>query len=415
MKNVTNFILSKYGYLNSNVNIDEKNILKELNKNFLEIFNDCVNEIGLNSTFELFDKLINDYNIDINDDVIIYLSDVDDYKSYYESRIYKKRHFWNTLEIGDDEKFSNKVFELYYYNNIASRNMIYSQPNMDSNYYIYLKDVLSFDLLSKEEEIELFKQYKKGDKAAKEKIINANLRLVISVANTYFRRPYCKCELLDLIQEGNDGLIYAVDKFDYKKGNKFSTYAIHWIRQHITRFIAIKGPLIHVPINLYAVKFKINEYRNDYYDRYGFEPTVEHLAEKFNIRKSTVKNLLRSIKDPCSIDKPLSDENGETYTSTIEDTKSESVESLAINNYFKEKMWNLIEVLSDDERNVLVFRYGLYDDTERSLTDVGVILGKINHRKPYTRERIRQIEEVAFNKIYEKETGTQRVKRKNKE
>ena len=254
---------------------------------------------------------------------------------------------------------------------------------------MYLKEIGNVPLLSTEEEIELAKRVEKGDEAAKKKLTEANLRLVVSIAKKYVGRGM---PFLDLIQEGNMGLMKAVDKFDYSKGYKFSTYATWWIRQAITRGIADTGRTIRVPVHMVETINKTLRMTRTLLQELGREPTPEEVADRLNVPVSRVREVLKISRDPVSLDTPIGEEDDSHLGDFIEDDSALSPADSAAFSMLREELNTALESLTDRERQVVELRFGLRDGRARTLEEVG-------REFNVTRERIRQIEAKALRKL----------------
>ena len=254
---------------------------------------------------------------------------------------------------------------------------------------LYLKEIGNVPLLSTEEEIELAKRVEEGDEAAKKKLTEANLRLVVSIAKKYVGRGM---PFLDLIQEGNMGLMKAVDKFDYSKGYKFSTYATWWIRQAITRGIADTGRTIRVPVHMVETINKTLRMTRTLLQELGREPTPEEVADRLNVPVSRVREVLKISRDPVSLDTPIGEEDDSHLGDFIEDDSALSPADSAAFSMLREELNTALESLTDRERQVVELRFGLRDGRARTLEEVG-------REFNVTRERIRQIEAKALRKL----------------
>ena len=254
---------------------------------------------------------------------------------------------------------------------------------------MYLKEIGNVPLLSTEEEIELAKKVEEGDEAAKKKLTEANLRLVVSIAKKYVGRGM---PFLDLIQDGNMGLMKAVDKFDYSKGYKFSTYATWWIRQAITRGIADTGRTIRVPVHMVETINKTLRMTRTLLQELGREPTPEEVAERLNVPVSRVREVLKISRDPVSLDTPIGEEDDSHLGDFIEDDSALSPADSAAFSMLREELNTALESLTDRERQVVELRFGLRDGRARTLEEVG-------REFNVTRERIRQIEAKALRKL----------------
>ena len=264
-----------------------------------------------------------------------------------------------------------------------------AEYNLDDPVRMYLKEIGQVRLLSADEEIELAKKVSEGDKAAKDKLTEANLRLVVPIAKKYSGRGL---HILDLIQEGNTGLIRAVDKFDYTKGNKFSTYATWWIRQAITRAIADQARTIRVPVHMVEVINKATRYNRKLVQELGREPTLEEIAAERNLPIEKIIEANRTAADPLSLDMPVGDEEDTTIGSFVEDDNTPSPADATSNTLLAEALTEILGTLTEREADVLRMRFGMYDGRTHTLEEVGQIFG-------VTRERIRQIENKAIRKL----------------
>ena len=254
---------------------------------------------------------------------------------------------------------------------------------------MYLKEIGKVPLLSAEEEIKLAQRMEEGDEDAKKRLAEANLRLVVSIAKRYVGRGML---FLDLIQEGNLGLIKAVEKFDYRKGYKFSTYATWWIRQSITRGIADKGKTIRVPVHMVETINKTLRTSRMLLQELGREPTNEEIAKKMNMPVAKIDEILKTSRDPVSLDTPIGEEEDSQLGDFIEDESLLSPVDSASFSMLKEELEEAMASLTERERNVIKLRFGLDDGKTRTLEEVGKEFN-------VTRERIRQIEAKALRKL----------------
>lgn len=256
----------------------------------------------------------------------------------------------------------------------------------------YLYEIGRIPLLTGEEEKILAKRIEKGDEEAGQLLITANLRLVVSIAKKYSKSGL---ELLDLIQEGNIGLMRAVEKFDYTKGFKFSTYATWWIRQAITRAIADQARTIRVPVHMIETINKFNKVNNTLTTRLGRPPKDEEIAKEMDIELEKVAEIRKIKQNPTSLATPIGEEKDSKLQDVIADDWSQSPEEYATSEYLKNQLKDILDTLQDRERRVLSLRFGLDDGVSRTLEEVGKEFG-------VTRERIRQIEAKALKKLKEK-------------
>jgi RNA polymerase primary sigma factor len=256
----------------------------------------------------------------------------------------------------------------------------------------YLYEIGRIPLLTGEEEVILAKRIEKGDKEATQLLITANLRLVVSIAKKYSKS---NLELLDLIQEGNIGLMRAVEKFDYTKGFKFSTYATWWIRQAITRAIADQARTIRIPVHMIETINKFNKTSNILATKLGRPPTDEEIAKEMDIEVEKIAEIRKIKQNPTSLATPIGEEKDSKLQDIIPDDWSQSPEDYATGEYLKNQLRDILDTLQDRERRVLSLRFGLDDGVSRTLEEVGKEFG-------VTRERIRQIEAKALKKLKEK-------------
>jgi RNA polymerase primary sigma factor len=254
---------------------------------------------------------------------------------------------------------------------------------------MYLKEIGRVDLLSAEEEINLATRIEQGDEEAKRRLAEANLRLVVSIAKRYVGRGML---FLDLIQEGNMGLIKAVEKFDYRKGFKFSTYATWWIRQAITRAIADQARTIRIPVHMVETINKLIRVQRQLLQDLGREPTPEEIAEDMDLTPEKVREILKIAQEPVSLETPIGEEDDSHLGDFIEDQDATSPSEHAAYELLKEQLEDVLDTLTDREENVLRLRFGLDDGRTRTLEEVGKVFG-------VTRERIRQIEAKALRKL----------------
>ncbi|HBJ17314.1 MAG TPA: RNA polymerase sigma factor RpoD [Clostridiales bacterium] len=264
-----------------------------------------------------------------------------------------------------------------------------AEYSLDDPVRMYLKEIGQIKLLSAEEEVELAKRVSEGDQEAKNKLTEANLRLVVSIAKKYSGRGL---HILDLIQEGNTGLIRAVDKFDWTKGNKFSTYATWWIRQAITRAIADQARTIRVPVHMVEVINKATRCNRKLVQELGREPTVEEIAAELNLPVEKIIEANRTAADTLSLDTPVGDEEDTSIGSFVEDERTPGPADATSNALLAEALKEILGTLTEREADVLRMRFGMYDGRTHTLEEVGQIFG-------VTRERIRQIENKAIRKL----------------
>ena len=264
-----------------------------------------------------------------------------------------------------------------------------AEYSLDDPVRMYLKEIGQVKLLSADEEVELAKRVSEGDQYAKNKLTEANLRLVVSIAKKYSGRGL---HILDLIQEGNTGLIRAVDKFDWTKGNKFSTYATWWIRQAITRAIADQARTIRVPVHMVEVINKATRCNRKLVQELGREPTVEEIAKELGLPVEKIIEANRTAADTLSLDTPVGDEEDTSIGSFVEDERTPGPADATSNALLAEALKEILDTLTEREADVLRMRFGMYDGRTHTLEEVGQIFG-------VTRERIRQIENKAIRKL----------------
>ena len=267
--------------------------------------------------------------------------------------------------------------------------LLLSDVSIDDPVKVYLKDIGKVPLLSMDEEIELAEKMGKGDEAAKKRLSEANLRLVVSIAKRYVGRGML---FLDLIQEGNLGLMKAVEKFDYTKGFRFSTYATWWIRQAITRAIADQARTIRIPVHMVETINKLIRSTRLLIQELGRDPTPEEIAKEMGISEDRVCEIQRIALDPVSLETPIGEEEDSHLGDFIEDDKAAAPQDQAAQTLLKEQLFAILDTLSPREEMVLRLRYGIDDGHPRTLEEVGKEFG-------VTRERIRQIEAKSLRKL----------------
>ncbi|NTU72673.1 RNA polymerase sigma factor RpoD [Candidatus Roizmanbacteria bacterium] len=253
----------------------------------------------------------------------------------------------------------------------------------------YLKEIGRTPLLTFEEEVELAKKYEKGNNDAKDKLIKANLRLVVSIAKKYLGR---RLSFLDLIQEGNKGLIRGVEKYDWRRGYKFSTYATWWIRQAITRAIADQSRTIRIPVHMVDQINRFYKTQRRLTQKLGEEPTVKEIAKEMELSIEEVENLMKISQQPKSLSTPVGDDKEATLEQFVADQSQPSLYDKVSRELLKDALGKVLETLSPRERKVLIMRFGLEDGKPKTLEEVG-------KEFKVTRERIRQIEAKAIRKL----------------
>ena len=282
------------------------------------------------------------------------------------------------IQIVDEEQRDRELFE-----------QALSDIGLDDPVKMYLKDIGRVPLLSAEEEVELAKRMQEDDVAAKKRLSEANLRLVVSIAKRYVGRGML---FLDLIQEGNLGLMKAVEKFDYQKGFKFSTYATWWIRQSITRAIADQARTIRIPVHMVETINKLTRVQRLLLQELGREPTPEEIAEKMGVTEERVREIQKIAQDPVSLETPIGEEEDSHLGDFIEDEKTATPSDSVATTMLKEQLLGVLDTLTPREEKVLRLRYGIDDGKPRTLEEVGKEFN-------VTRERIRQIEAKALRKL----------------
>ncbi len=261
--------------------------------------------------------------------------------------------------------------------------------NIDDPVKVYLKEIGRVPLLTTEEEIQLATRMEQGDKRAKKRLSEANLRLVVSIAKRYVGRGM---QFLDLIQEGNLGLIKAVEKFDYTKGFKFSTYATWWIRQSITRAIADQARTIRIPVHMVETINKVKKVSSQLLHKNGHDPSAEEIAAELKMPIDKVREIMRVAQEPVSLETPIGEEEDSHLGDFIPDDDALAPDDAASNILLREQLGGVLSTLSDREEKVLRLRFGLKDGRARTLEEVGKEFN-------VTRERIRQIEAKALRKL----------------
>ena len=298
----------------------------------------------------------------------------------------------DVLRITEEDEVDDEEIILTEEDEVDVENIDLSVPDgisIEDPVRMYLKEIGKVPLLSAEEEIELAKKMEMGDQEAKKRLAEANLRLVVSIAKRYVGRGML---FLDLIQEGNLGLIKAVEKFDYRKGYKFSTYATWWIRQAITRAIADQARTIRIPVHMVETINKLIRVSRQLLQELGREPTPEEIAEQMNMPVERVREILKISQEPVSLETPIGEEEDSHLGDFIQDDNVPVPADAAAFTLLKEQLVEVLGTLTEREQKVLKLRFGLDDGRARTLEEVGKEFN-------VTRERIRQIEAKALRKL----------------
>ncbi|ACM23218.1 MULTISPECIES: RNA polymerase sigma factor RpoD [Thermotoga] len=305
-------------------------------------------------------------------------------------KIYEEleKHGINIVESDSEEETETSTEELEELLEKESPE-IHDASNVRDSIKMYLKEIGKIPLLTPAQERELARRAQMGDKKAKEKLITSNLRLVVSIAKRYMGRGL---SFQDLIQEGNIGLLKAVEKFDWRKGYKFSTYATWWIRQAITRAIADQARTIRIPVHMVETINKLNRLRREYYQKYGEEPSVEELAKMMGKPPEKIKEILEAAKETISLESPIGEDEDSSIEDFVADESVPSPKKEAMRMLMREELEKVLKTLSPREAMVLRMRYGLLDGKPKTLEEVGQYFN-------VTRERIRQIEVKALRKL----------------
>ena len=286
-------------------------------------------------------------------------------------------------DTDEDDDFEHNVEE------VDLEKAYASDLSVDDPVRMYLKQIGKVPLLTADEEVELAKRAEKGDKEAIERLCTANLRLVVSIAKKYVGRGLL---FLDIIQEGNLGLMKAVEKFDWTKGFKFSTYATWWIRQAITRSIADQARTIRIPVHMVETINRMARVRRQLTGELGREPDTKEIAEAMGMTEEKVRDILKSAQEPTSMDATVGDEEDSHLGDFIPDENAESPADAASNVFLRGQIYELLDELTEREKRVIIERFGLGGEPPRTLEQVGQEMG-------VTRERIRQIEAKAIRKL----------------
>lgn len=314
--------------------------------------------------------------------------DVDKVDKFYEDNMVAPPDSLSSAEIAELEKLQNEVSK---FENGATMEKILEQEGLsiDDPVRQYLKEIGRIPLLDSEGEKELAEKMLNGDEDAKTTLVESNLRLVVSIAKKYLGRGMY---FLDLIQEGNLGLMKAVEKFDYTKGYKFSTYATWWIRQAITRAIADQARTIRIPVHMVETIHKVTKYSRQMLQELGREPTAEEIGDKIGMSADKVREILKISQDPVSLETPIGEEEDSHLGDFIPDDETPAPADAAASTILREVIERELHTLTPREEHVIKLRFGLYDGRSRTLEEVG-------KEFDITRERIRQIEAKALRKL----------------
>ena len=338
------------------------------------------NKIDVNEFLDSKDSVIG------NSDIMKALEDID----FDLSKVDIDSPDPDELESGDYKEIEQDVKS---YDSAESMEKLFSQEGLaiDDPVRMYLKEIGKIPLLTPERETYLAERIRVNseDKLAKDELIEANLRLVVSIAKRHIGKGMY---FLDLIQEGNLGLIKAVDKFDYSKGYKFSTYATWWIRQAITRAIADQARTIRIPVHMVETIHKVSRAARQLLQEFGREPTTDEIAECLEMTPDKVREIMKIAQDPVSLETPIGEEEDSHLGDFVEDNDSPAPSDSASYSLLKEQLTNILHTLTTREENVIRLRFGLDDGRPRTLEEVG-------KKFQITRERIRQIEAKALRKL----------------
>lgn len=310
--------------------------------------------------------------------------DVDQVDNLYEQ--FDQNHIEIIEGIGEEELESSTNVNLA---SDVEKAILIEENRINDPVKVYLREIGQVHLLSAEEEVELAKRMSEGDMEARKRLSEANLRLVVSIAKRYMGRGLA---FLDLIQEGNLGLIKAVEKFDYTKGFKFSTYATWWIRQAITRAIADQARTIRIPVHMVETINKVKKVSGQLLHDNGREPTTAEIAEKMRISEHKVREIIRISQEPVSLETPIGEEDDSHLSDFIQDEDAPAPVEAAAHALLREQLLDVLDSLSYREAKVLKMRFGLSDGRPHTLEEVG-------REFHVTRERIRQIEAKALRKL----------------
>ncbi len=363
---------------------DTKKYIEKLDKNNSnKAFLDLVNYFKENNTVineEEYEKLIDNYQFIAN--AINTLISNDEFQELIED---------NEYIICLMETYNEKIEKNLYNDNLESFDQVQYEANVDNYDYvrIFLNEAANYKLLTHEETLELFKKIKAGDKKARKTIINHNLRLVINIAKRYQNHGV---EFIDLIQEGNIGLMKAVDKFEPEKGFKFSTYATWWIRQSVSRSIFDDGKTIRIPVHAHEAINKIKKAKNQLTQILGHEPNIEEISKETGYELDKIREMERINQLTVSMETPVGDESDSTLGDFLTDEQAEDAVQLIENSDLRNILFSALDTLEKRQREVIEMRFGLIDGNPMTLDEVGKYYN-------ITRERVRQIEHKALSRL----------------
>ena len=290
----------------------------------------------------------------------------------------------NKNEDNDFQSHSDDVVDIQ-----DEREKLKEESIFDDSVKLYLQQLTKLTLATHDQEKEFAKRILEGDHEAREALVTANLRLVVSIAKKYTNRGLL---FLDLIQEGNLGLLRSIEKFDYTMGYKFSTYSTWWIRQAITRAIAEQSRVIRIPVHIMELVNKVRRQISNFVQQYGREPTAEELAKQTDLPIEKIKEIQKLTQEPVSLEVTVGDKDDTVLENYISNEGAVSPEEAVIDNILRDQIAKVLETLSEREQTVIKLRFGLEDGIPRSLEEIGRIMG-------VTRERVRQIEEKSLKKL----------------
>ncbi|MCS7093069.1 MAG: sigma-70 family RNA polymerase sigma factor [Patescibacteria group bacterium] len=326
----------------------------------------------------------------IQDDILLVFPEpekhIDEIDDFFDKALKDGIDIFETISTKDEHDAKKSVEEIE--KELESLAVLKQGESLDP-IKMYLKEIGKTPLLTFDEEIELAKRYEKGDLEAKEKLIKANLRLVVSIAKKYLGK---KLSFLDLIQEGNKGLIRGVEKYDWRRGFKFSTYATWWIRQAITRAIADQSRTIRIPVHMVDQINRYYKVQRRLTQKLSREPKIKEIAKEMGISVEEVENLIRISQQPRSLSTPIGDDKEATLEQFVPDTNQPSLYDKVSQELLKDAIAKVLDSLSPREKKVLIMRFGLDDGRPKTLEEVG-------REFRVTRERIRQIEAKAIRKL----------------